>query len=109
MAIKRSLPLGWRMRLSIALSLRTYGGHALLAVRDNGAGIPAEDLGRVFTAFAVRERQPTHSGAGGLGLGLSLARTLAELHGGALEARSDGPGKGSEFVLRLPLSAVTRS
>jgi CheY-like chemotaxis protein len=52
----------------------------------------------------VSEAQPAYSRAGGLGLGLSIAKNLAELHGGSLEARSAGPGEGSEFILRLPLA-----
>jgi len=63
-------------------------------------------LSQVFTAFAVRQRDDLHSGPAGLGLGLSLARSLAELHGGSLEARSQGRGQGAVFVLRLPLAAA---
>jgi signal transduction histidine kinase len=88
----------------IGLRLHAEAGHAVLSVRDNGSGIPAELQPQIFTAFGVSEAQPAHSRAGGLGLGLSIAKTLAELHGGSLEAHSAGPGQGSEFILRLPLA-----
>jgi signal transduction histidine kinase len=85
----------------IELRLRTEGTDAVLTVRDEGAGIDPATVPDIFSAFALREHQ---SRLGGLGLGLSIARTLAELHGGSLEGRSAGLGKGSEFVLRLPLA-----
>jgi len=85
----------------IELRLRTEGTDAVLMVRDEGAGIDPATVPDIFSAFALREHQ---SRLGGLGLGLSIARTLAELHGGSLEGRSAGLGKGSEFVLRLPLA-----
>jgi len=79
-------------------------GHALIAVRDNGAGIAAEALPRLFQMFhrgsASSRRNPS-----GLGIGLSLARGLAEMHGGTVTVKSEGPGKGSEFTVRLPLAA----
>jgi CheY-like chemotaxis protein len=76
-----------------------------LRVIDSGVGIPADMLGRVFDLFtqADRSRERTR---GGLGIGLTLARTLVELHGGTVEAHSDGPGRGSEFVVSLPLGAA---
>jgi signal transduction histidine kinase len=75
----------------------------LVKVRDSGIGIPREMLARVFDAYVQAERG---SGAsqGGLGLGLALARQLIELHGGTVDAYSEGPGRGSEFVVRLPTS-----
>ncbi len=84
------------------LSLATQGDSALLTVRDNGAGIDSADLPQVFELFnqAGRARFP---GEGGLGMGLSLVRTLVELHGGAVSAASDGPGAGSTFTVCLPL------
>jgi signal transduction histidine kinase len=88
----------------IGLALRTDGAQAVLTVRDDGSGIDAAVLPHIFSAFAVREAQSQRASTAGLGLGLSIARTLAELHGGSLEARSAGLGKGSEFVLRLPLA-----
>jgi len=88
----------------IDLALCTEGAQAVLTVRDDGSGIDPAVLPHIFSAFAVREPRLQRAGTAGLGLGLSIARTLAELHGGSLEARSAGAGKGSEFVLRLPLA-----
>jgi PAS domain S-box-containing protein len=73
----------------------------VIKVRDEGIGIPAEQLSHVFELFAQGERSLARS-EGGLGIGLTLARTLAEMHGGSVTAASDGPGKGSEFIVRLP-------
>ena len=75
-------------------------GFALLRVRDNGCGIDSTVLPRIFDLF-VQENRPNR--AGGIGLGLTLARRLVELHGGTIEAQSAGPGMGSEFTVRLPL------
>jgi len=86
---------------SITLSVRVDGPHAAIAVRDTGSGISADALPRVFDMFVQEDHRPK----GGLGIGLTLVRSLVEMHGGRVEARSDGPGKGSEFVVRLPLSA----
>jgi len=72
-----------------------------LRVRDSGVGISAEMLPRVFELFS-QERQTLDRAHGGLGLGLTIVRSLVELHGGSVEAHSDGVGHGSEFVLRLP-------
>jgi PAS domain S-box-containing protein len=78
-------------------------GEAVVSVRDSGIGIPPEMLGRVFDLFAQVDR--THRRAqGGLGIGLTLAKSLVQMHGGRIEARSDGLGKGSEFVVTLPVS-----
>jgi PAS domain S-box-containing protein len=85
----------------IALSLSREGERALIRVRDTGIGIPAEMLPRVFEKF-VQVPGAVNRSLGGLGIGLSLARTLVELHGGTIEAKSDGEGKGSEFVVSLP-------
>lgn len=86
----------------IYLDASTEKGMLVLRVKDTGCGIPAEMLSRVFTMFAQSERSRERS-QGGLGIGLSLVRGLVELHGGSVEAQSDGPGKGSEFIVRLPL------
>jgi PAS domain S-box-containing protein len=78
---------------------------AAVSVRDNGIGIPPGELPKLFEMFTQldgsRRRSP-----GGLGVGLALARQLVELHGGTIEARSDGPGQGSEFTVRIPLPAA---
>ncbi|HEX5000501.1 MAG TPA: PAS domain S-box protein [Terriglobia bacterium] len=76
----------------------------VLRVRDNGMGIDPELLPHLFDMFVQGARGPDRA-EGGLGLGLSLVRTLVELHGGAVAAHSDGPGCGSEFTVRLPVSA----
>jgi CheY-like chemotaxis protein len=74
----------------------------MISVRDNGIGIAPEMLSRVFEMFTQIGGGPQRA-AGGLGIGLTLARSLVELHGGSIEARSAGLGLGSEFVVRLPL------
>jgi PAS domain S-box-containing protein len=76
---------------------------AVISVRDTGVGISADVLGKVFELFAQADRSLDRS-QGGLGIGLTLVRTLVGMHGGSVDARSDGPGKGSEFVVELPLA-----
>jgi PAS domain S-box-containing protein len=88
----------------VAVSLASEGGTAVLRVRDNGIGIRPELLQRVFDPFLQADRVPG-SVQEGLGLGLTLVKELVEMHGGTVEARSAGPGRGSEFVVRLPLGA----
>jgi PAS domain S-box-containing protein len=78
-------------------------GMALVEVRDDGVGIERAILGRLFEPF-IQADESLHRTRGGLGLGLSLVKGLVELHGGSVEARSGGPGRGAEFVLRLPLA-----
>ena len=87
----------------IVLDLAREGNEAVVRVRDHGCGIPPEMLSKVFDLFVQVEHPLEHS-RGGLGIGLSLVRRLIEMHGGAVEARSDGPGAGSEFIVRLPIS-----
>jgi PAS domain S-box-containing protein len=77
-------------------------GQAVIRVRDNGMGIPADLLPRVFDLFTQGDRSLARS-EGGLGIGLTLARRLIEMQGGTVDAYSEGPGQGSEFVVRLPL------
>jgi PAS domain S-box-containing protein len=89
----------------IVLSARRENGEAVIAVRDNGIGIPVDLLPRVFDLFAQADRTYRRS-QGGLGIGLTLVRTLVELHGGSVAARSEGAGHGSEFVVRLPLGGA---
>jgi len=83
--------------------------HAFIRVTDNGKGIPADLVPKVFDMF-VQERV-TPDGAGGLGLGLGLVKRLIELHGGSVHVASDGPGCGATFEVRIPLadSAVART
>ncbi|MFN2646565.1 MAG: ATP-binding protein [Burkholderiales bacterium] len=87
----------------IALSARRENGAAVVRVRDNGAGIAPELLGQVFELFVQAERSASN---GGLGIGLTLARRLVELHEGTIEARSEGVGRGAEFIVRLPLGSA---
>jgi signal transduction histidine kinase len=86
----------------IELSASVENEHAVIRIRDSGIGIPAEMLGRVFDLFVQLNRTIDRS-QGGLGIGLTLVRRLVELHGGTVEAHSEGLGKGSEFVVRLPI------
>ena len=86
----------------VALSMRREQGEAVVSVRDSGVGIAPEQLPQLFDMFAQAEGT-RYRAQGGLGIGLALARRLAELHGGRVEARSDGAGKGSEFRVYLPL------
>ena len=86
---------------NITLAVAQLGTDIVVSVRDDGIGMDGEALGNVFELFA-QAAGPAHAVQGGLGVGLSLARSIAELHGGVLTAHSEGLGKGSEFVLRLP-------
>jgi signal transduction histidine kinase len=79
-----------------------------VAVRDSGIGIAAASLPRVFDMFMQGDATKSRGG-GGLGIGLTLARSLTEMHNGTVDAHSDGLGKGSEFVVRLPLVADSRA
>jgi PAS domain S-box-containing protein len=87
----------------ICLILERDGQQAVVRIQDSGVGIPAGMLSTIFELFSQGE-ESRHSAQGGLGIGLTLVRRLAELHGGSVEAHSDGSGKGSEFVVRLPLA-----
>ncbi|MCE6992967.1 PAS domain S-box protein [Dyadobacter sp. CY323] len=86
----------------IWLDLTREGNEAVLRVRDEGIGIPADQLDRIFGLFAQVDTSRTRS-QGGLGLGLTLVREFVKKHGGRVEARSPGPGLGSEFIIHLPL------
>jgi PAS domain S-box-containing protein len=86
----------------IRLALRSEAGCAVITVEDNGIGIPPDKLKSIFDLFVQVDRASDNAG-GGLGLGLTLAKNLVEIHGGAIEAKSAGLGKGSAFVVRLPL------
>jgi PAS domain S-box-containing protein len=85
----------------IWLSAERQGSDAVISVRDSGIGIPVDMLPHIFDMFA----QGAHAFnrcQGGLGIGLTLVKRLVEMHGGSITARSDGPGTGSEFIVRLP-------
>ncbi|WLI90541.1 GAF domain-containing sensor histidine kinase [Massilia sp. R2A-15] len=86
----------------IFLEVTTEGADVLIRVRDEGVGIAADQLGRVFEMFSQVSKGPG-SPHDGLGIGLTLVRSLARMHGGSVEASSAGIGAGSEFLLRLPL------
>jgi PAS domain S-box-containing protein len=95
----RYTPRGGR----ISLSAVREQGYAVVKVRDNGIGLDAELSRRIFDMFVQGRSSLERAGGGGLGIGLALARKIAELHGGALEAHSEGKGQGAEFTLRIPL------
>lgn len=85
----------------IAVSAGREGQSVVVRVRDDGVGIPAEALSQIFDLFAQVEASLARA-QGGLGIGLTLVRTLVAMHGGTVTASSEGPGRGSEFVVRLP-------
>lgn len=92
-------PDGGQIELTAELS----GPEVILRVADNGIGISPELLSRIFDLFAQAD-QGLDRQQGGLGIGLTLVKKLVELHGGRIEAHSEGPAQGSEFVVRLPLT-----
>ncbi|HXJ23105.1 MAG TPA: ATP-binding protein [Polyangia bacterium] len=96
-------PQGGRIELSLA---RESARSASVSVRDNGVGIPREMLERVFDLFTQVDRSHAQV-SGGLGIGLTLVRRLIEMHGGSIDAHSQGAGTGSEFRIHLPLAAPT--
>jgi len=100
----RYTPEGGRIWVSAAQE----GAWAVVSVRDTGRGIEPQIIERIFDMF-VQGRAPLQRVGGGLGIGLALARSIAELHGGTLEAHSEGENRGSEFVLRLPLLAAEKA
>src|SRR5690242_13132473 len=92
----------------IWLTARQEGGELVLRVRDAGVGIAPNMLARIFEPFVQSDRVLHHS-QGGLGIGLTLVRRLVEMHGGTVAAHSEGPGQGSEFVVRLPALSPKQS
>ena len=94
-------PPGGRIRLSA----KQDGGSVIISVKDDGIGIPPDKLESVFGMFTQVDRSLEKS-QGGLGIGLTLVKRLVRMHGGSVEAMSEGPGKGSEFVVRLPVQAA---
>ena len=86
----------------IWVTAERQGGEVRVSVRDSGIGIAADQIPRLFQMFAQGERSLAKA-QGGLGIGLNLVKQLVTMHGGTVEARSDGPGKGSEFIVHLPI------
>jgi len=91
-------PVGGR----VEIEAEREHGDAVVRVRDNGIGVPPDVLERVFEPFVQTAGDSLARTDGGLGVGLTLVRSLVEMHGGRVEARSPGLGQGSEFVVRLP-------
>ncbi|HEY7943750.1 MAG TPA: ATP-binding protein [Casimicrobiaceae bacterium] len=89
----------------IWLTIAQEGGDAVISVRDTGVGIAPDVLPRIFDMFMQADRSIDRA-RGGLGVGLTVARRLVELHGGSISAGSDGLGKGSTFTVRIPVSAA---
>ena len=92
----------------IWLAAQRESDHVVISVRDSGIGILPDMLPLIFEMFTQIEHSTSRT-QGGLGIGLTLVRSLVEMHGGKVEARSEGPGKGSEFIVRLPLGENSRS
>ena len=90
----------------IRLTAIRQGAEVVVSVKDSGIGIAADMLPIIFEMFS-QEKPALARSQGGLGIGLSLVKTLVELHGGSIEARSDGPHQGSEFIVRLPIELQT--
>jgi len=88
----------------IEVAVERWGSHVVVRVSDNGIGIPLGMLTKVFERF-MQVNGLAERTQGGLGIGLALARQLVELHGGTVTADSEGPGRGSEFIVRLPIHA----
>ena len=89
----------------ITVNVAEEAGEGVLRIRDNGVGISAEMLPRIFDLFAQDDQSLART-SGGLGIGLTLVHRLVELHGGRVSVYSDGIGRGSEFTIRLPLSGT---
>jgi signal transduction histidine kinase len=90
----------------IVLSVAREDSHAVIKVKDAGMGIPIDLVPKIFDLFS-QVHQKSESAHSGLGIGLALVRRLVEMHGGAVSASSQGPGHGTELVVRLPLLGVT--
>lgn len=89
----------------IRVAAEQQDGHAVVTIEDNGPGIPANMLSRIFEMFQQVDQTLDRS-HGGLGIGLTLVKRLIDLHGGQVAARSEGPGHGSKFIVTLPISAA---
>lgn len=92
----------------IQLDATIIEGHVLISVRDTGIGIPPDKLTSIFEMFSQVDRT-LENARGGLGIGLTLVKRLVEMHGGSIQAKSDGIGKGSEFVVQIPIVEQTCS
>jgi PAS domain S-box-containing protein len=97
-------PRGGRIQLSVGVE----NGHAIVRIRDNGIGIAAEHLPRLFDMFSQIDTSLERT-QGGLGIGLNLVKQLVEMHGGRVEVRSAGVGQGSEFIVHFPVAAADGS
>ena len=93
-------------RGAICLEVTIEADEAVVRVTDNGVGIPHDMLPQIFELFTQVETQLSH---GGLGIGLALVKDFVALHGGSVQVRSEGVGKGSEFMVRLPLKVQRTS
>ncbi len=91
----------------IDLVVEREGAEAVIRVKDDGVGMERDLVPRVFDLFAQGRRTPARTD-GGLGIGLTIVKLIVGLHGGTVEAKSDGPGKGSQFIVRLPALEVQR-
>ena len=89
----------------IVVSARTDGNKVVIGVRDDGVGIAPEMLPRIFDLF-MQDGRSANLSQGGFGVGVALVKSLVEMHGSVIQARSDGPNRGSEFLVRLPLPAL---
>ena len=89
----------------LTLTSSVERGEAVVSVRDDGTGMGPDLLARAFDLF-VQETRSVDRAQGGLGIGLTMVRTLVKMHGGSVEAHSEGPGRGSELVVRLPLATA---
>ncbi len=92
----------------IDLDVETHGDHVSVRIRDRGIGIAADQMSRIFDMFTQVD-QSLERAQGGLGIGLTLVRRLVEMHDGTVHVTSEGVGKGSEFIVQLPLVACTES
>jgi CheY-like chemotaxis protein/nitrogen-specific signal transduction histidine kinase len=90
----------------VTVTARQEGRQAVVAVRDTGTGLAPDMLKSIFEMF-VQVSGTARDAQGGLGIGLTLVKSLVELHGGSIEARSEGADRGSEFVVRLPIAVAT--